>query len=103
MMGATGAGVHKWGTEEEEDLWTVAVVTADPDRQGAEGEDGSDNDDDDDYITVGELAEWRYMCSEREKERVRCSRLLKLTQVLTQTEGKHRVQERGVRARYQTL
>ncbi|KAI1792166.1 hypothetical protein LXA43DRAFT_887989 [Ganoderma leucocontextum] len=57
-----GAGVCGWGTEEEEDVWTVDI---DVNGQGAEGKPGSAEDDD---MTVGELTEWRYMCSEREKE-----------------------------------
>lgn len=64
MMGATGAGVYGWGTEEEEDVWTVDVNA---DRQDAEG---NPEPADDNEMMVGELTEWRYMCSEREKEQV---------------------------------
>ena len=96
MVGVTGSGVYGWGTEEEEDLWTVSVVAVNPDRQGTEA--------DEDDITVGELAQWRYMCSEQEKERVLlCSLFVQLIRMLTQDEGKLCVQERRIWACHQTL
>ena len=64
MMGATGAGVDGWGTEEEEDLWTVDVNANLHDAQ-RDPESADDND-----MTAGELTQWRYMCSEGEKEKV---------------------------------
>ena len=101
MVGVTGSGVYGWGTEEEEDLWTVSVVAVNPERQGTEADEESDDEDD---ITVGELAQWRYMCSEQEKERVPlCSLFAQLIWMLTQDEGKPCVQERRIWACHQIL
>ncbi|PIL32359.1 transporter [Ganoderma sinense ZZ0214-1] len=60
-----GAGVDGWGTEEEEDLWTVDVNVNLHDAQIERDPEAAD----DDRMTAGELTEWRYMCSEREKEK----------------------------------
>ncbi|KAH9933557.1 uncharacterized protein BXZ73DRAFT_46327 [Epithele typhae] len=62
-----GSGVGGWGTEEEEDMWTVEF-----DFIGTEHElhtkhaDGGTHDCCD--MTVTELMEWRYLRAEREKE-----------------------------------
>ncbi|TFK61689.1 hypothetical protein BDN72DRAFT_431499 [Pluteus cervinus] len=54
-----GSGVLGWETEEEEDIWDVALDfgAVDP------------GEVDDKELTIGETMEWRYLEAEREKER----------------------------------
>jgi len=54
-----GSGVHKWETEEEEDIWEVDLDFGD------ECDSGVNSD-----MTIAELMEWRYVKAEREKEQV---------------------------------
>ncbi|KAF7324664.1 hypothetical protein MKEN_00507900 [Mycena kentingensis (nom. inval.)] len=62
-----GSGIIGWETEEEEDIWELAMdfgasgVGLDPPPDDAE-----DNPETD--MTIGELMEWRYIKAEREKE-----------------------------------
>ncbi len=68
--------------EESAQTMTRALLDARAAQQAyvANGQDAEENpESDDNDMSVGELAEWRYMCSEREKEQVLCSRFSDLS------------------------
>jgi hypothetical protein len=63
-----GSGVYGWETEEEEDIWEVDLNFGgmepgqDPDAGATRLKETE--------MSIGEMMEWRYLCAEKEKEKV---------------------------------
>ncbi len=63
-----GSGVYGWETEEEEDIWEIDLDFGGMEPSQDQEKGGVKLKESD--MSIGEMMEWRYLCAEREKEKV---------------------------------